>query len=204
MVGVYGGTFNPIHNGHLMLAEHIRDEFQLSGVIFIPAHIPPHKAGETILSAKDRLQMLRLAIQDNPLFQLDELELARTGYSYTVDTLSHLTTDGHERIAMIVGADSLIQMHCWREPERLLKMADIIVARRPEISESILLEACHHLETTFSARIYLSSATAMPISSTEIRQRAASGKTVRYHVPEAVFRYIHENNLYQRVQGEDA
>lgn len=196
MIGMFGGTFNPIHDGHLMLAEQIREEFSLSRVIFVPAFMPPHKINEDILSPEHRLTMLRLAVKNNPGFSVDEIELARTGYSYTVETLQHMIEKEKEPICMIVGADSLVQMHLWRDPQALLRMADIIVARRPETDDVVLHAACEKLHQNFGAKILISRSVAMPHSSTEIRQRLYEGKSVRYMLPDAVLEYIQTHRLY--------
>jgi nicotinate-nucleotide adenylyltransferase len=202
MVGVMGGTFDPIHDGHLRLAEHIAEEFSLQAVVFMPAGTPPHKAGQRILSAAHRLEMTRLASMDNPRFRLSDLECKREGYSYTVDTLERLHQSGSGSLALLLGADSVVQMHQWYQPADILRQAMVIAAPRPDTDMVRLQAAIQVLKADFGGDIRVSTATAMPHASTEIRALAARGRSIRYLVPEPVRRYIEENRLYQS-SGED-
>ena len=196
MIGVMGGTFNPIHYGHLRLAEHILDEFALQAVVFIPAGAPPHKADRSILSAAHRLEMTRLAIAGNPRFRLSEMECLRDGYSYTVETLDRLLASGCGPLALLLGADSVVQMKQWYQPAGILARASVIAAPRPDTDMPALQAAISDLVGLHGGDIRISAATAMPHSSTEIRQLAMHGRSIRYLVPEPVRLYLAEHGLY--------
>ncbi|MCX7773616.1 MAG: nicotinate-nucleotide adenylyltransferase [Clostridia bacterium] len=199
MIGLMGGTFSPIHYGHLLMCESIREEFDLKKVIFMPAKRPPHKDASQIAEASDRLAMVSLAIEDNPFFEVSDLEMKREGASYTVDTLRELkwVYGDEETLGLIVGADSLVQIHTWKSYEEILRLATLIVAKRPDTDEEWLDKSIHELETQNSARILKASASAMNFSSTEIRERFSKGYSIRYRVPEKVEAYMKERNLYR-------
>ncbi len=197
MTGIMGGTFDPIHFGHLRLAEHIREEFGLERVLFIPAGTPPHKAGKEILPAENRLEMTRLALADNPFFELVDHEIRAEGYSYTVETLEWLLDKGYGPLALILGADSVIQLGSWFQPRGILSRACVIAAPRPDVGEDRLKEAADFLAGQYGGDIRISAATAMPHASTDIREAVASGRTIRYLVPEAVRLYIEQHGFYR-------
>ncbi len=197
MVGIMGGTFDPVHYGHLRLAEHIREEFGLEGILFMPAGSPPHKRGTGILPARHRLEMTRLAIAGNPSFRLHRHEIAKKGYSYTVETLEALRAEGMGELALIVGADSLLQMGQWHQPGGILTRAVILVAPRPGVERAATDKAVRELTALHGGDIRISDATAMPHASTDIRERVAAGKSIRYLVPEPVRDYIEKNGLYR-------
>lgn len=199
MVGIMGGTFDPVHYGHLRLAEHIREEFGLEGILFMPAGSPPHKRGTGILPARHRLEMTRLAIAGNPAFRLHRHEIVKKGYSYTVETLEALRGEGLGDLALIIGADSLLQMGQWYQPGGILERAVILVAPRPGSDRAEIDAAIQDLTARYGGDIRVSGATAMPHSSTEIRERIAAGKSIRYLVPEPVREYIEANGLYRGV-----
>ena len=196
MIGVMGGTFNPIHFGHLRLAEHILDEFALQAVLFIPAGSPPHKSDRGVLPAAHRLEMTRLAIADNPRFRISEMECLREGYSYTVETLDRLLASGSGPLALLLGADSVVQMKQWYQPAGILERAAVIAAPRPDTDMGELQSAIRELVDVHGGDIRISTATAMPHSSTEIRHLAMQGRSIRYLVPESVRAYLQENGLY--------
>ena len=198
MLGIMGGTFNPIHYGHLLMCEGIREEFNLKKIIFIPAKIPPHKDNTKIIEAQDRLCMVDLAIADNPFFVSSDIEMKREGSSYTVDTLKayqeHLKNE--DSLALIVGADSLIQFETWRDYGEIFKLAKIIVASRPDTKEDILDNFINRFKEKFDANILKFSGKAMDYSSTEIRRRVKKGLSIKYQVPPEVENYIFKNRLY--------
>lgn len=200
MVGIMGGTFDPIHYGHLRLAEYIRDEFSLPSILFVPAGSPPHKADSSILPAAHRLAMTKLAIADNPAFRVSELECHKNGYSYTVETLKEFAQTGIGPMMLLLGADSVVQMLQWHQPEGILSRAAIIAAPRPDTDMTVLEETIEELTRRYGGEIHISRAPAMPHSSTEIRQMAAQGKSIRYLVPEPVRLYLEENGLYGPVR----
>jgi len=193
-----GGTFNPIHYGHLLMCEGIREEFDLEKIIFIPAKTPPHKDNSKIIEAHDRLRMVELAIGDNPFFAASEIEMKREGTSYTVDTLRIIKEqENNNEISLIVGADSFVQFETWKDYREIFKLALIIVASRPDTKEDILNEYIKKFRTDYDANIQKYSGKAMDYSSTEIRKRVGMGLSIKYMVPPEVERYIYENGLYK-------
>ena len=195
-VGIFGGTFDPIHIGHLIVAETIMDEFHLDKVVFIPAAVPPHKLDKQISPAKHRYMMTMLATCSNPRFQVSDMEMHRQGPSYSRDTLAQLIEE-HGRdteFHFIVGADSVENLHTWNRIDELLTMCHFIGASRPgcmpdmeKIAQRFgpLAEKIHCLETP-----------ELEISSTEIRHRVGQKRTIRYIVPETVEQYIYKEKLY--------
>ncbi|HHW23800.1 MAG TPA: nicotinate-nucleotide adenylyltransferase [Clostridiaceae bacterium] len=198
MIGLMGGTFNPVHYGHLIICEGIREEFKLEKVIFIPAKIPPHKTDKKIAEAYDRLKMVRLAIADNPFFEASDIEMKRDGSSYTVDTLMAFKRiyGSETRLGLIVGADSLVQIETWRNFNDIFRLADIIVAPRPDTQENHLDNTIIKLKSNYGAKIFKFSGKAMNFSSTDIRKRIEEGLSIRYLVPPPVEAYIKRNGLY--------
>lgn len=198
MIGVMGGTFNPVHYGHLLMCEHIREEFGLEKVLFVPAKIPPHKGSGDIAGTADRMEMVRMAISGNPFFELSDVEMNREGPSYTVETLRILAEQygGENRLGLIIGADSLVQFTTWKRYEEILEMVSLIVARRPDTDNRLLDLAITRLRMDCSARILLSGATAFDFSSTSIRNRVKEGLSIKYMVPECVESYILGHGLY--------
>ncbi|WP_254508718.1 nicotinate-nucleotide adenylyltransferase [Anatilimnocola floriformis] len=199
-LGIFGGSFDPIHYGHLLLAESAREQLALDQVWFIPAAIAPHKQGKTATSAKQRIEMLELAIAGQSAFHISTIEIDRGGVSYTVDTLRAI----HEQVAgaelyLLMGADSLADLLIWREPAAICELAWPVVSRRadapePDFSALAQLVEPARLQTMESLRVQ------MPIiqfSSTDLRQRAAEGRSLRYRTPRAVEQYILAQGLYR-------
>ena len=199
MIGLMGGTFSPIHYGHLLMCERIWEEFHLDKIVFMPAKQPPHKDNSQVVEAKNRFEMVRLAISDNPHFMASDLELNRKGVSYTVDTLEALKIlyGSQQELGLIIGADSLVQLESWKNPAGILSLATLIVASRPDTLESRVTKTMVKLRECYGARILKSSHQAMNYSSTEIRERVRKGLTIKYYVPPAVEAYIYENGLYK-------
>ena len=187
-IGVFGGSFNPPHLGHLLVAESIREDQNLDRVIWIPAATPPHKRREEMLSADHRLEMVRLAVHGNDAFEVSDIELRRGGVSYTLDTLDAFA-DGltHEdELFLLVGSDSYRQLETWYRPDMVVERAHLIVYPR----EAGDLEVSKRFPaTTVDAPV-------IPISATEIRLRIARGLSIRYFVSDAVRRYIQSRGLY--------
>lgn len=197
-VGIMGGTFNPIHFGHLILAESAYDYFQLNTIVFIPSGYPPHKKNNVIVSKKHRLKMAQLAIEDNNHFEISTIEIDNDGYSYTVETLNKLVTNNkNKEYYFIIGADSLFNIHKWKEPEKIFDLCKIIVASRDNLQEDILVAKKKYVEKKYKTKIHLLPMVNIDISSSNIRQRISDNKTIKYFVPKDVEAYIYMNNLYR-------
>jgi nicotinate-nucleotide adenylyltransferase len=199
-IGIYGGSFDPIHFGHLLLAESCREALQLDQVIFIPANISPLKTGITPTSPKHRIEMLQLALLSNPAFQIDTREVDRGGVSFTVDTLRELRAERpSDQLYLMMGADSLADFDRWREPGAICQLAMPVVVARPGQGEppwhvlaSYMSEQAVNEAKSLMVRMPL-----IEISSTDLRKRVQLGQSVRYRVPPAVEAYIKAQALYQ-------
>lgn len=190
-IGLYGGTFDPIHLGHLRAAETAREAFRLDLVAFLPAAVPPHRAAP-VSPAEDRLAMARLATAAHSRFEAWDAELRRPGPSYTVETVSTLVSERpSDSFVLVVGADTWPEMVTWREPERLLRLVEVAVVDRPG-------SPVGELRPPFpGARgVRRAEGPTLPISATAIRERVARGKSVRFLVPDAVADYIEARRLY--------
>jgi nicotinate-nucleotide adenylyltransferase len=179
---VFGGSFDPVHNGHLAIAMAALESIPLDRVLFVPARRSPLKDETPAASEADRLAMLELATREEPRFAVSRIELDRPSPSYTVDTLEALAGEG--RLFLILGGDAARDLSRWRDPERVRKLAALVVARRPgsdyDDRAAIVLDA-----------------PLMDVSARELRARAARGRSLRYLVPDAVWRYIEERKLYR-------
>lgn len=180
-VGVFGGSFDPVHNGHLAIALAALETIPLDRVVFVPARRSPLKDDAPAASERDRVAMLDLATRDEPRFTVSRIELDRPAPSYTVETLEALAGEG--RLFLILGADAARDLPRWRDPERVRTLATLVVARRPGTEDDD--RAAIVLDTPL-----------MDISARELRARAAHGRSLRYLVPDAVWRYIQEKHLY--------
>jgi nicotinate-nucleotide adenylyltransferase len=182
-IGVFGGTFDPVHVGHLAIAEAALESAKLERVIFVPARRSPLKDREPTASAADRLAMLEAAVKGQPRFSVSRVELDREGPSYTVDTLEALRGEGE--LSLILGSDALADLDRWRSPDRIRALASLLVARRPGAPEPA---------ASSGARAF--DAPCLDISSRELRARASRGLSLRYLVPDEVWRHIERRNLY--------
>ena len=194
-IGVFGGTFDPIHMGHLIVAEDARAALELDKILFIPAGQPWFKSYRQITEARHCLAMVRLAVEGNPSFDVTDIEVRRTGPSYTVDTLAELRDQYPDaEFIVILGIDALREIDRWHQPCKLFDLASVVGMARPgaSLDPSVLNAAIPGA----SSRMQLVDSTLIDISGTEIRQRVAAGWSIRYRVPAAVERYIHENGLY--------
>lgn len=190
-IGVFGGTFDPPHVGHLALAEWAREALALERVIFVPAARPPHKRGKRMSPAVDRVAMTRLAVRGNPAFTVSTLEVRRTGPSYTVDTLRALArAHPPATLWLLMGEDSLHEFHTWHAPDRILELARLAVAGRPGA------RAPRRVARLAPGRVTWLRNPELQISSSVIRARARAGRSVRYWVPDAVARYFAAHRLY--------
>ncbi|KPC74691.1 nicotinate-nucleotide adenylyltransferase [Laceyella sacchari] len=190
-VGIFGGTFDPIHLGHLILAEQAREVAALDQVWFIPAAEPPHKLDKRISASNHRVNMVRLAIQHHPCFQLSTMELERKGPSYTHDTVRMLS-EAHPdaQFYLLVGADMVKDLPNWYKIKEILQSVQVIGLGRPGVEvESLPVYVKNRLH-------WIPDPTLTNISSTMIRQRLSQGKSARYLVPDAVYQYMKEHGLY--------
>lgn len=207
-IGVLGGTFDPVHIGHLIVAETVRDEMGLDKMLFVPAATPPHKQGRVITDAADRLEMVRLAVADNPAFEVSDVEIRRGGVSYTIETIEALRAalpgpspaEGGEEAEffLIVGADSVRELATWKDIDHLVHLCTFVVVARPGVRIEDLIREGIGLAPDTRQRVlrHYVDAVRVAISSTGLRARLAEGKTVRYRLPEAVERYIRAKGLY--------
>ncbi|HZZ79723.1 MAG TPA: nicotinate-nucleotide adenylyltransferase [Gemmataceae bacterium] len=199
-VGVFGGTFDPVHLAHLILAEQCREQARLDQVLFVPAAVPPHKQHRAVTPFGQRVEMLSLAIAGNPVFRIDELEKDRPGPSYTVDTLTQLhAARPDDELFFILGTDSLRDLPTWYQPRRILELAGLVIHERegfPPIPEKDLREALE-LGSEFPLRMQNIQAPLIAVSSQDIRKRIGEGHSVRYMIPRAVEAYIAEKGLYR-------
>jgi nicotinate-nucleotide adenylyltransferase len=198
-VGIFGGTFDPVHVGHLILAEQAREQARLDEVWFVPAPRPPQKEEQAVTRFDQRVEMLKLAVAGHPAFRIDELEKERTGPSYTVDTLSELHRRYPEHtFLLLIGGDSLADLPTWREPRRILEQAGLVVMARhgcPPVSENDLRQRLGWPADTLLPTTVVQAPT-IEVASRDLRQRVAEGRSIRYFVPRAVEVYIHEKRLY--------
>jgi nicotinate-nucleotide adenylyltransferase len=206
-VGIMGGTFDPIHYGHLVIAEGARVQYHLEEIIFVPSGTPPHKTGRGITNPEHRFQMTQLAVKDNPYFSVSRLEIDRPGPSYAVDTIRALRGIYSERTRLyfITGADAILEILSWKDVGSLISMCHLVAATRPGYSLSGLedivgkIRNLHHRD--FS--VHTMEVPALMISSTDIRNRVLNGRPIKYLLPDAVEKYIYEHNLYRHHHSLD-
>ncbi len=194
-VGVFGGTFDPIHVAHLAVAEETREALGLERILFIPAAMPPHKVDRPVSAPHHRFAMVELAIAGNPAFEVSRIELDRTGPSYTVDTLEALADDRPTELVLILSAEAFRDLRTWRRPERILELARLAVVPRdgyPDAGRAFLAE---HFPGHEDGAVFLGGPR-LRLSASELRERAAHGRSLRYLVPDAVAAYIGDHDLY--------
>ena len=197
-IGIMGGTFSPIHVGHLILAQGACEEYQLDKIVFLPNRQPPHKRGTGVLDEKHRAAMVKLAISDNAHFEFSDMELKRTGFSYTADTLQEFCKrySGKEYY-FLVGADSLDYIDQWYKPETIFQLAHILAAPRGNLTLEEMEKKAQVLRKKYGAKISLLHQPNIEISSNYIRGLIKKGMSIRYYVPKEVEEYISENGLYR-------
>ena len=191
-VGLFGGTFDPVHIGHLAIAEYLREQLKLDEIWFIPANIHPLKNNDLISSSKHRIKMLELAIADNPYFKINSIELLYEKPSYTVDTIKNLKNEYAEEVGLFyffIGMDNVNDLQHWKNPDELFELCRVIAFGRPgftNIANSI-----------YSSKVKFVEVPLFEISSTEIRNRIVDDRSVKYLIPAEVLNYIKTNELYK-------
>jgi len=211
-IGLFGGTFNPIHLGHLRGAEEIRETFGLQEVVFIPAAIPPHKVAEGVAEARHRLQMVRLATASNPGFSTTDIELARAGKSYSIDTIRYFRERHPDGLFFILGGDAFEEIETWKEFQQLFSLCNFIVMTRPgfrktpsnsQLPKSLVPVFRYDEEIkgwmhTSGHTLHFKEITYLDISSTKVRELIERGVSVRYLIPAEVEAYVEQHGLYRK------
>lgn len=193
MIGLLGGTFDPIHFAHLRLAEEAREEFKLERIVFIPAAVPPHKTGWKISSFVDRYEMVRLATRSNPFFQVSNIESQRPSTSFSVDTVQEMKKH-YPDLAFLMGADQILEIRTWKNPRELFALCRVIVFERPGFN----LEDLEKMGPDYRALNYLKARSGLyTISASDIRGRVRANKSIRYLLPDLVQDYIENHKLYK-------
>lgn len=196
-VGIIGGTFDPIHYGHLIAAQWAKDKFNLDLVIFIPAANPPHKDSKEVLDKSYRYTMVNLAIDDNENFTISDYEMKKNGKSYTVETLKHYKeVYGQAELFFIMGLDSLLSLDTWKDVEGLIDLCTFIVATRPGYIIDHNNTIYDKLPNRIWDKVVYLEIPDIEISSSLIRDRVGQGKSIKYLVPDAIEKYIYDNNIY--------
>jgi nicotinate-nucleotide adenylyltransferase len=212
---VFGGTFNPIHLGHLLVADDVRERLALDRMLFVPAAVPPHKPPDDLAPALDRFEMTRLAVAAHPLFAVSDVELSRPGPSYTVDTLRLLGAAGDE-LHLLIGSETFLDLLHWRAPREVASLARLVVVPRtgdgfdPDspAAQRVLRELglppfCHGASAEPRAPVLLRAAS-LPISGSDLRRRAQEGRSLAYRMPDAVIAHIRERGLYRALAAPTA
>ena len=196
-IGLFGGTFDPPHLGHLILASEAQSQLELTRLLWVLTPEPPHKQDQVITATEHRLAMVKLAIQDNPSFELSRVELDRPGPHFTLDTVHIIAEQNPDaEIVPIIGGDSLRDLPTWHEPKELLYACHWVgVMRRP--SDEANLEALERELPGISSKVHYVDAPLLEIASRDIRSRIALGESVRYYLPQPVYKYIEEHHLYK-------
>lgn len=208
-VAVFGGSFNPIHYGHLLLADEVAETLALDRVLFVPAAQPPHKPATDLAPASERFAMVALAVAGHPKFAVSDLELTRSGLSYTVDTLSALARPG-DTLFLLIGSETFLDLLSWREPRRVAKLARLVVVPRtgsafdPEsaAAQKVLREVGAEPFATLrggpvpAQGTLVVHASSLPVSASELRRRAREGRSLAFRLPPAVIAYIAAHRLY--------
>ncbi len=203
-IAIFGGTFNPIHFGHLIVAEEIRAKYNLDKIIFVPNHLPPHKEPSDLIEAKLRLTMVNLATVSNPCFEVSDYEIEKGGKSFTIDTIKHFRQlyGTKNNIYFIVGADMLSEITSWKNVEELLKICRFIAVPRPGyditkiFNQNYLGSENFDIATELLENVLIENIVTSDISSSSIRQRVREWKSIKYFVPEPVEQFIHNQQLY--------
>lgn len=198
-IGILGGTFNPIHKGHIELAQYCKSELCLEKVLLIPDYTPPHKSDSGLVSSEHRLNMCRLAIKDLTDFEVSEIEIERQGRSYTFQTLSSLKELYQmDELVFITGADMFLTLHSWRNPKIIFQNSSIAAVPRDSSCRAELEKYYNNIIKPMGARAYILEHPVIEVSSTYVRENIYSDKNVRSLIDGNVYRYIADNNLYRK------
>ena len=196
--GMMGGTFNPIHLAHLYIAYEAKETLNLDKVIFMVAGNPPHKKESSVIDSNYRYDMVKMAIKDYSGFEISDYEIQKQGYSYTYETLKYLKGDeGDVEVFFIAGADSLMDIEKWKNPELVLSNCAFVAFNRGEYNKETLEGQKKKLQDKYNSNIILLDISNLDISSSMIRERIINGKRVDFFIPEKVMKYIEQNNLYR-------
>jgi len=197
-IGIMGGTFNPIHFGHLLLAEAAYEQCKLDKILIMPTKNPYYKKISKQITDQTRIDMVKLAIADNPHFEFSDLELQKQEMSYTAKTLTQLRKENtNADYFFLMGADSLFHLDTWKSPQKIFNMSTIVVASRNDMSSSALQSQVEYLDNKYdNVKIIILNSPNLEISSNDIRRRKREGKSIRYFLPREVEQYINENKLY--------
>lgn len=204
-IGIFGGTFNPVHVGHLRTVEEVRTDFNLEIVYFVLAKLPPHKSANTLVSANERYEILKYALSDNPFFKTSSIELRRKKTSYSIDTIKFFKKKfSNDELYFILGSDAFLEIKSWFKYEELLQIVDIVVMFRENfICNDEFLSGLGYSKKNgdwvniFNKRIFLTKVTRFDISSSLIRDKIIKNKSIRYFLPEKCVKYITKKNLYK-------
>lgn len=196
-IGLFGGTYDPIHKGHIKIAEIVLDKMKLDKIIFIPAGDPPHKQDKKVTEKSDRLNMVRLATEYNKAFSVSDYEINKKARSYSFDLINHFKSVYKEdELYFIIGGDSLYNIPTWYRYEELLGLCNFVVISRPDVKKKNLLDKFSGKEKP--PRLFFIDDVSIPISSTEIRKKLKNSEDIKDYVSEPVFNYITTNELYNR------
>ncbi len=188
-IGIYGGTFDPIHLGHLITAQFVLEQRKLEKILFIPCNISPHKIGFHSTPAEHRLNMVKIATASNPLFEVSDYEIQKGDVSYTLDTIKHFVDTGNE-IELVIGYDNLLVFDKWKEPDEILKLAKVVVLKRHS-------QSGENKSNKYFSQVEFLDTPIIDISSTDIRDRVRNRKSIKYLLPDDVIDYINRNELYK-------
>lgn len=197
-IGIMGGTFNPVHNGHVYMAAKAREEFALDNVLFIPVGTPPHKSDEFVADKEHRFAMLELAVKDTPFFGISRMEITRAGSTYTIDTLRQLHRAMQDTtFYFIIGADTLFELHGWKQFDEVIGLTEFICFLRPGAQNDTVRQYIEAIYDKYKKEILVASCEGLTVSSRNIRDRIAAGLSIGGLVDARVEKYIYDNGVYR-------
>lgn len=196
-IGIFGGAFNPIHNGHMLLARNYYDSIKLDKILFIPTAVPPHKSARGFESDADRLNMVRLAVSDESGFEVSDIEFKRSGKSYTYDTLAEIKSIySDSQLYLIIGSDQFLNFHKWYRYKDILEMVTLCTSAREDDDERALLYSYAENNRELDGKYYIARYPVLKLSSSEIRDKIKKGEDISSLLPKSVYNYIVEKGLY--------